>query len=172
LSDYLLTQASFTDIINFYKCKRIIFPEGFMPYKTPALTVDIIIEIDDRIVLIERKNPPYGWALPGGFVDYGEPLEAAAKREAKEETSLDVELISQLHTYSDPARDPRGHTVSTVFMAAADGEPIARDDAKNLGLFSRHQLPDTIVFDHKTILNDYFQYRDGQPLLKIFSDRT
>lgn len=142
-----------------------------MQLKTPALTVDTIIDINDGIVLIERKNPPYGWALPGGFVDYGESLETAAKREAKEETSLDVKLIGQFHTYSDPERDPRQHTVSTVFMATADGQPNARDDAKNIGVFSRHQLPDKIVFDHKIILTDYFQYKNGKSLLNIFSDR-
>jgi ADP-ribose pyrophosphatase YjhB (NUDIX family) len=98
--------------------------------KTPRITVDIIIELDEGIVLIERKNPPHGWALPGGFVDYGESLEAAATREAKEETGLEVELLRQFHTYSDPGRDPRGHTVSTVFVARASGVPQAADDAQ------------------------------------------
>ena len=143
-----------------------------MQMKPPLLTVDIIIDINDRIVMIERKNPPYGWALPGGFVDYGESLEEAAKREAKEETSLNVELIRQFHTYSAPDRDPRQHTVSTVFLARAEGKPMARDDAKNAGLFTRDALPETIAFDHRTILTDYFRYKDGQPLANIFSDRV
>jgi len=143
-----------------------------MQMKTPLLTVDIIIDISGRIVMIERKNPPYGWALPGGFVDYGETLETAAKREAKEETSLRVELIQQFHTYSAPDRDPRQHTVSTVFLAKAEGEPMARDDAKNAGLFTRGALPEAVVFDHKTILTDFFRYKDGQSLLNIFSNRV
>ena len=99
-------------------------------YRNPLLTVDIVIEIrDSGIVLIERKNPPQGWALPGGFVDYGESVESAAVREAKEETCLDVRLIEQFHTYSDPTRDPRHHTVSIVFLATADGAPRGGDDA-------------------------------------------
>src|SRR6187399_3003309 len=98
--------------------------------RNPLLTVDIIIEIDGKIVLIERKNPPHGWALPGGFIDYGESAEDAAVREAKEETRLDVELIEQFHVYSDPARDPRQHTISTVFIARAEGKPEGGDDAK------------------------------------------
>jgi len=118
------------------------------PYRNPLLTVDIIIEVDQYVVLIERKNPPYGWALPGGFVDYGEPLETAAIREAKEETSLDIKLIEQFHTYSKPDRDPRHHTVSTVFLAKAEGTPIASDDAKSVGLFIKDTLPDPIAFDH------------------------
>lgn len=143
-----------------------------MQIKTPLLTVDIIIDINDRIVMIERKNPPHGWALPGGFVDYGESLEEAAKREAREETSLNVELIEQFHTYSAPDRDPRQHTVSTVFLARAEGQPEAHDDAKNVGLFSRDALPEVIVFDHRSILMDYFRYKDGQSLAYIFSDRV
>ena len=100
-------------------------------FRNPLLTVDIIIELaDDSIVLIERKNPPHGWALPGGFVDYGECIECAAVREAREETSLEVTLTEQFYTYSDPARDPRHHTVSTVFIATAQGVPRGADDAK------------------------------------------
>ena len=126
----------------------------------PFVTVDIIIEVGSRgIVLIERKNPPYGWALPGGFVDYGEPLERAALREAKEETSLDVALIEQFHTYSDPSRDPRHHTISTVFIAAAQGTPRGADDAKAARIFSEDHLPGPIVFDHTQILRDYFRYK-------------
>ena len=143
-----------------------------MQMKTPLLTVDIIIDMSGRLVMIERHNPPYGWALPGGFVDYGESLEAAAIREAREETSLDVKLIRQFHTYSAPDRDPRQHTVSTVFLARAEGQPEARDDAKNIDLFTREALPETIAFDHRTILTDYFRYKDGEPLLSIFSRRV
>ncbi len=127
--------------------------------RNPVPTVDIIIEINQRIVLIKRKNPPEGWALPGGFVDYGESLENAAIREAKEETGLDVELIRQLHTYSEPTRDPRGHTISTVFVAKAQGEAKAGDDAKEIALFNKDNLPEQIVFDHRDILNDYFSGR-------------
>lgn len=128
--------------------------------KTPLLTVDIIIEIVDcGIVLIERKNPPHGWALPGGFVDYGESLEQAAIREAREETSLDVQLLEQFHTYSDPSRDPRHHTVSTVFTARAGGGPRGADDAKTARIFTEANLPSPIVFDHPQILTDYFHYK-------------
>lgn len=135
---------------------------------TPLVTVDIIIEVDDRgIVLIERKNPPYGWALPGGFVDYGESLERAALREAKEETSLDVQLIEQFHTYSDPRRDPRHHTVSTVFIARASGRPTGADDAKRAQTFTEKNLPSPIVFDHAQILRDYFHYREAGQRPKI-----
>src|SRR5512136_648217 len=99
-------------------------------YRNPIPTVDIIIEIESKgIVLIKRKNPPHGWAIPGGFVDYGESLEEAAVREAKEETNLDVKLVRQLHTYSDPNRDPRHHSISTVYVAKAKGLPKAEDDA-------------------------------------------
>lgn len=129
------------------------------PYKNPIPTVDIIIEIKGGIVLIKRKNPPFGWALPGGFVDYGESLEAAAIREAKEETSLNIKLIHQFHTYSDPDRDERFHTISTVYIAKADGEPRAADDAKEIGIFTRDNLPSPIAFDHAKILDDYFKYK-------------
>lgn len=127
--------------------------------KNPLPTVDIIIEIDNGIVLIKRKNPPEGWALPGGFVDYGESLETAAIREAKEETGLDVRLIRQFHTYSDPSRDPRFHTISTVFIAKASGVPSAGDDAENAKIFNKLNLPEKIAFDHRNILEDYFQRR-------------
>jgi 8-oxo-dGTP diphosphatase len=129
-------------------------------YRNPLLTVDIIIEIEGSgIVLIKRKNPPPGWALPGGFVDYGESLETAAVREAKEETSLNVRVIEQFYTYSDPGRDPRHHTVSTVFIAKAEGSPRGADDAEAARAFFEDQLPDPIVFDHPKILSDYFRYR-------------
>lgn len=128
--------------------------------RNPAVTVDVIIELPGgKIVLIKRKNPPPGWALPGGFVDYGETLETAAIREAKEETSLDVTLVRQFHTYSDPARDPRGHTIATVFIARADGVPQAMDDAAEIGIFTRKRLPAPLAFDHSQILDDYFNGR-------------
>ena len=127
------------------------------PYKNPIPTVDIIIVIDDRIVLIERKNPPHGWALPGGFVDYGESYEDAARREAKEETGLDIKELSQFHTYSDPDRDPRFHTASTVYTAQATGMPKAGDDAGRAELFSQDNLPE-LAFDHQRILDDYFRF--------------
>ena len=128
-------------------------------HKNPIPTVDIIIELKGGVVLIKRKNPPEGWALPGGFVDYGETLEYAAAREAKEETGLDIELIRQFHTYSDPRRDPRHHTITTVYVAKAQGIAIAGDDAKEAGVFQKEALPDKIAFDHKEILNDYFSRR-------------
>jgi len=127
--------------------------------RNPILTVDIIIEVKGGIVLVKRKNPPLGWAIPGGFVDYGESLEDAAYREAKEETGLDINLIRQFHTYSDPKRDPRHHTVSTVFIATASGEPKAGDDAKKVGIFTKDNLPEDIAFDHRQILEDYFNNR-------------
>jgi 8-oxo-dGTP diphosphatase len=120
--------------------------------------VDIIIEVTDGIILIERKNEPLGWALPGGFVDYGESLEQAAVREALEETGLTVRLIQQFKTYSDPDRDPRHHTISTVYIASADGFPNAGDDAAQTGIFTRHNLPH-LVFDHAKILADYFAFK-------------
>jgi 8-oxo-dGTP diphosphatase len=134
---------------------------AFRP-ETPLLAVDIIIELVDRpeksIVLIERRNPPYGWALPGGFVDVGETLEQAAVREAREETCLDVKLKLLLGCYSDPQRDPRGHTVSPVYIAEARGVPQAADDAKNLRCVAVTDLPDNLVFDHGLILSDYRHY--------------
>jgi ADP-ribose pyrophosphatase YjhB (NUDIX family) len=128
---------------------------------TPLLTVDIIIEAAGGIVLIERKNPPEGWALPGGFVDVGESVAAAAVREAREETSLEVTLVEQFFAYSDPKRDPRGATVSVVFIGQATGTPRAEDDAKNIGIYSLDKLPQ-LAFDHGQILEDYRRYKkDG-----------
>ena len=124
-------------------------------HRNPVPTVDIIIEINDRIVLIERKNPPYGWALPGGFVDYGESYEAAALREAREETGLEVVNLRQFKTYSEPDRDPRQHTASTVFIGEANGSPKAGDDAAAAKLFGSDNLP-RLAFDHARILADYY----------------
>ena len=133
---------------------------------TPAIAVDTIIEMTDRpgrpIVLIERRNPPHGWAIPGGFVDVGETLEAAAMREAKEETSLEVSLKCLLGIYSSPARDPRGHTVTPVYIAEARGEPQAADDARHLQLFTPKETP-VLAFDHDLIIADYVEYlRSGR----------
>jgi len=134
---------------------------------TPSLTVDAIIELTDRpdrpIVLIERRNTPYGWALPGGFVDVGETVEKAAVREAAEETSLEIELVALLGVYSDPHRDPRGHTVSVVYVARATGQPLAQDDAKNIAIFSPESVPE-LAFDHGQIVQDYRLWRDQSGL--------
>lgn len=124
-------------------------------WKNPIVTVDIIIEIEGKIVLIERANEPFGFALPGGFVDYGESLERAAVREAKEETGLDIKLERQLGAYSDPKRDPRQHNVSIVFVATAEGTPKGADDAKSAVLFSKDEIP-SLAFDHEKIVADYF----------------
>jgi ADP-ribose pyrophosphatase YjhB (NUDIX family) len=129
--------------------------------------VDIIIELEEEgkatgIVLIYRKNEPLGWSLPGGFVDYGETLEQAAVREALEETALAVELTGQFHTYSDPERDPRRHTISTVFVAKAKGKPRAGDDAGGVGIYHEGNLPDPLAFDHGKILRDYFAARKNK----------
>jgi ADP-ribose pyrophosphatase YjhB (NUDIX family) len=128
-------------------------------YRNPVPTVDIIIEMKGGIVLIERRNAPFGWAIPGGFVDYGETLEDAARREAEEETSLNVDLKHLLYSYSNPARDPRRHTISTVFVATAKGIPQAADDAKNLGIFKLNKLPGEMAFDHAAILADYSRFK-------------
>jgi 8-oxo-dGTP diphosphatase len=130
--------------------------------ETPKLAVDIIIELVDQpgrpILLIERKNPPYGWALPGGFVDVGETLEHAAMREAAEEISLTVTLNMLLGCYSSPDRDLRGHTVSAVYIAEANGTPQAADDAANVQSFTLDTLPEKLAFDHDLILADYRNY--------------
>ena len=131
--------------------------------ETPKLAADAIIELIDQpdrpIVLIERKYPPYGWAIPGGFVDIGEPLEQAAAREALEETCLQVSLKVLLGIYSDPKRDERGHTVTAVYVAEAKGQPQAADDAKNLQVFTIDNLPTELAFDHAQVLADYCRYR-------------
>jgi 8-oxo-dGTP diphosphatase len=130
---------------------------------TPLLAADTIVELVDRpgrpIVLIERENPPPGWAIPGGFVDVGERVEQAAVREALEETSLNVTLKALLGIYSDPARDPRGHTVTAIFVAEARGEPEARDDARSIGVFDPERPPAGLAFDHALVLADYRRFR-------------
>ena len=131
---------------------------------TPLLAADTIIEVESEeeqpgIVLIERKNPPYGWAIPGGFVDVGETVEQAAVREAKEEVCLDVKLECLLGLYSDPRRDPRGHTVTAVYIAHAKGKPQAADDARNVAVFNINTVPAELAFDHNKVLQDYWYYK-------------
>lgn len=129
-------------------------------FRNPALAADAIIELDrGGIVLIERRNEPRGWAIPGGYVEYGESLEAAAVREAKEETGLDVELIELFQVYSAPDRDPRRHTVTAVFIARACGAPVADDDAADAGVYEEARLPEQLAFDHAKVLSHYFHYK-------------
>src|SRR5512140_1799105 len=133
-------------------------------WKQPKVTVDVLVEDrEGRVLLINRKNPPHGWAIPGGFVDYGETLEAAAGREIREETGLDVTLTAQFHTYSDPHRDPRHHTVTTVFLGRADGEPHGLDDALEARFFPLDHPPAPLAFDHASVLNDLREFRRGHP---------
>lgn len=128
--------------------------------KGPFLTVDACIDVQGKLVLIRRRFPPLGWALPGGFVDPGEDLSTACRREAKEETGLDIQLLTQLWTYSDPRRDVRKHTVSTVFAASSAGNPEGGDDAAEARLFAEEEVPwEELVFDHAQILRDYFRWK-------------
>lgn len=130
----------------------------------PPIAADVIIEVGDRIVLIERRNFPLGWAIPGGFVDLGESVEAAAVREMREETSLEVELSALLGIYSRPERDPRGHTVTAVYVGRSSGTPRAADDARTIGLFDPAHPPAALAFDHAEILADYLSYlQTGRP---------
>ena len=143
---------------------------------TPLIAADAIIELTDKpgrpIVLIERKNPPFGWAIPGGFMDVGERLEMAAIREAKEEVCLDVTLKALLGMYSDPARDDRGHTVTAVYVAEATGEPQAADDAKNLAIFDLDHLPEPLAFDHAQVLEDYRKYREMGQVASLYEQNS
>lgn len=125
-------------------------------YLNPIPTVDIIIEFNGGVVLIERKNPPYGWAIPGGYVEYGETVETTAVREAKEETGLELEDLRQFHVYSEPRRDPRHHTISIVFIARGKGKLRASSDAQAVKVFTQDSLPAKLAFDHAMILRDYF----------------
>lgn len=131
--------------------------------ETPTLAADAIIELitrlDRPIVLIKRKNPPFGWAIPGGFVDIGETIEQAARREAMEETGLVVRLRLLLGVYSDPSRDARGHTATAVYIAEAEGQPVAADDAEAVGIFTMDALPSPLAFDHAMVLEDYRRFR-------------
>ena len=131
-------------------------------YRNPFPTVDIIIEVTGGVVLVERKNEPLGWALPGGFVDYGETLEHAAIREAREETSLSIINLRLLGCYSEPERDPRHHTISAVYVAAGEGAPHAGDDAASLGIFPLTALPEPLCFDHSRILADYASLKNAE----------
>jgi len=130
-----------------------------MPGRNPLPTVDVLIEVGVRIVLVRRKHPPDGWAIPGGFVETGETVETAGIREAFEETGLRVTLTALLGVYSDPARDPRHHTISTVYVGRAEGAPLGGDDAAEARLFDERDLPSPIAFDHAKILADYFLFR-------------
>jgi ADP-ribose pyrophosphatase YjhB (NUDIX family) len=146
--------------------KTVFCPQCGAPikeYRSPLPTVDIIIQHNaqrnqEGLVLIMRKRQPRMWALPGGFCEYGESLEEAAVREAKEETGLDIELVELFYTYSDPHRDPRHHTITTVFLAKSAGEPLAGDDAREVRVFGRNEIPEILAFDHRKILEDYFLY--------------
>ena len=142
--------------------ERIVCPQcGCITewFKNPFPTADVIVVIGGKVVLIKRKNPPYGWAIPGGFINWGESAEDAAKREIKEEIGIDITDLEQFHCYSDPKRDPRFHTITVVFTATGSGKPVAGDDAAEAGLFDAHHLPLPLAFDHESILKDYFSSR-------------
>jgi O-acetyl-ADP-ribose deacetylase (regulator of RNase III)/ADP-ribose pyrophosphatase YjhB (NUDIX family) len=165
--DYLGTSLKEIDFVLFDKSAYDVFNNNIISYleyiihkiqSGPFITVDIIIELPEGIVLIERSNPPYGWAIPGGFLDYNESLEDCAVREAKEETSLDIYGLRQMHTYSRPGRDPRFHTVTCVFIAKGKGTPRADSDAASLKVFKPEEaLKLNLAFDHKQVLRDYIE---------------
>jgi len=129
-----------------------------MERKIPSLTVDMIILLkDNSIILIKRKKAPFAehWALPGGFIEYGETAEHAAIRETKEETGLDVEIMKLVGVYSDPKRDPRGHVIAIAFLAREiGGNLVASDDAKAVKVFKITEIPKNLAFDHAKILKD------------------
>lgn len=135
------------------------FPVRIAPFPTTDIIIRRVKGGEEAVVLVHRKNPPHGWAIPGGFVEYGEKAEACAVREAEEETGLKVRLTGLMGVYSDPARDPRFHTISAVYTAEADGEPRAASDAAGVGIFTRAELPPDIAFDHRAILEEYFRAR-------------
>ncbi len=128
-------------------------------WKNPYPTADVIVDIDGKVVLIRRNNPPEGWAIPGGFIDYGESAEDAAEREIREETGLEITDLRQFRVYSHPGRDPRFHTITVVFTAKSTGVPVAGDDAGEARLFGQDELPEPLAFDHADILDDYFRSR-------------
>jgi ADP-ribose pyrophosphatase YjhB (NUDIX family) len=134
-------------------------------YRNPIPTADVIIMHKDGVVLIKRKNPPYGWALPGGFIDYGETAEQAALREAEEETGIRVSDLRLFGVYSAPDRDPRCHTITIVFSAHARESPHAGDDAAEARVFSWNHLPEPLAFDHAKILRDFFRANANDPRL-------
>ena len=142
-------------LIQYYLLRIVALGNTIWPPETPRLTVDVVISNGKKIVLVRRRYEPLGWALPGGFVDIGETVEEAVTREAFEETGLKITNLRILGVYSDPKRDPRFHTVSVVFSAHAEGDPIGGDDAAEAVYFSASNLPQNIVFDHDDIINDY-----------------
>ncbi len=137
-------------------------------YRNPLPTVDVVVLCEGGVVLIERRNPPRGWALPGGFVEVGESLEEAARREALEETGLNIRLREQFFTYSDPSRDPRHHTITTVYLAEAGGSPRGGSDARSAAVWPWDGLPEPLCFDHGRILEDVRRYLESgkRPLLE------
>lgn len=135
------------------------FPVRIAPFPTTDIVIRRVKNGREAVVLVRRKNPPHGWAIPGGFIEYGESAEACAVREAEEETGLRVKLTGLLGVYSGPDRDPRFHTISAVYTAGGGGDPRAGSDAAETGVFTRDELPPDIVFDHRTILERYFEQR-------------
>jgi len=145
------------------KCSNCGFE--WSEWNNPLPTVDALIEVYDNseykgIVLIERRNYPFGWAIPGGFMEYGERAETTAVREAKEETGLDVVITGLLGFYSEPSRDPRHHTVTAVYLCRAEGEPVAGDDAKSVKIVQPSEIVEPLVFDHSRVINDYCVFKN------------